>query len=75
MTGEDIDEWLDSWIEAHHQNWGEPSQAVAACLADAEKSGINPRDLNDAANGDLATYLQEEAEAIAEASDEAPEGF
>ncbi|GAB6854971.1 hypothetical protein [Asaia astilbis] len=75
MTSEDVDEWLDSWVEAHYQNWDTPENAAKACLAEAASAGISERDLNAAASGDLAAYLQEEAAAIAEASDEAPADF
>ncbi|GBQ85064.1 hypothetical protein [Asaia krungthepensis] len=75
MTSEDVDEWLDSWVEANHTQWGTPDQAVQACVAAAGLEGITERDLNTASGGDLRTYLQEEGEAIAEASGSAPEGF
>jgi len=75
MTGEDLDEWLDSWVEEHYQSWDAPDQAAQACLSAAMKAGIAERDLNAATGGDLAAYLEEEAAAIAEASSEAPSDF
>ncbi|GBR03394.1 hypothetical protein HW511_08225 [Asaia siamensis] len=75
MTSEDIDEWLDSWVETHHQHWGTPEQAAQACVAAAGEAGISERDLNSATGGDLAAYLEEEAAAIAEASGAAPSDF
>ncbi|GBQ95723.1 hypothetical protein ACFFGF_05645 [Asaia lannensis] len=75
MTSEDIDEWLDSWIEMHHAHWGSPEKAAGLCIAAAAEAGISERDLNAASGGDLALYLQEEGEAIAEASGAAPDGF
>lgn len=75
MVGEDIDEWLDSWIEANHAGWGTPEDAAARCLADAAQAGISERELTAASGGDLVPYLQEEGAAIAEASGAAPDGF
>lgn len=75
MTTEDIDEWLDSWIETHHAHWDSPEKAVGFCIAAAAEAGISESDLSAAAGGDLALYLQEEGEAITEASGAAPEGF
>jgi len=75
MTGEDIDEWLDSWVENHHLSWGTPRQAAQSCLAEAARAGISERDLNAATGGDLVAYLEEEAAAIAEASGAAPTDF
>ncbi|WP_336946620.1 hypothetical protein [Asaia sp. HN010] len=75
MTSEDIDEWLDSWVEAHYSSWGTPDQAAQACVAAANEAGIAERDLNAATGGDLAAYLEEEAAAIADASGSAPSDF
>jgi len=75
MTSEDIDEWLDSWIEAHHVQWGTPEEAAKACLLAATLDGISERDLSAAAGGDLVGFLREEGEAIAGSSGAAPDGF
>jgi len=70
VSPEDIDEWLDSWIEAHlaHDSDaghdGDMDAFAALCRRDAALAGISERGLMAASGGDLAAYLAEEAEAL-----------
>ncbi|AOX17342.1 hypothetical protein [Kozakia baliensis] len=70
MNAEDIDEWLDSWIEDNYERFEDPNQAVSLCLKDASATGIAEADVVDAAGGDLAAHLIAESMAIAEARED-----
>jgi len=67
MNAEDIDEWLDDWIETHLVHAAGDADFVALterCRADAAADGIGERALMAACGGDLAAWLAEEAGSI-----------
>ncbi|GBQ12978.1 hypothetical protein [Swaminathania salitolerans] len=64
MRAEDIEEWLDSWVETHYAALTDRDEAARLCLDAASRDDIPERGLLAAAGGDLAAYLEEEAEAI-----------
>ncbi|GBQ61616.1 hypothetical protein AA103196_0085 [Ameyamaea chiangmaiensis NBRC 103196] len=75
MTPDDIDEWLECWVEDHlagHANAGDPTidALVARCIADAAHAGIGEAALRSACGGDLRAFLADEHDAIIP-----PDGF
>ncbi|GAJ29936.1 hypothetical protein [Acidomonas methanolica] len=68
MSTEDIEEWLDTWVEDHLAHGAHDlDAAVALCLKEAEAIGLSAEALIRAARGDLAAFLAEEGEAIRQA--------
>ncbi|AQS87566.1 hypothetical protein AA101099_2804 [Neoasaia chiangmaiensis NBRC 101099] len=70
MTAEDVEEWLDNWIENELVAPGvDIPGAVQACRTAAQAAGISDAALTRAAGGDLHAHLAEEHAAISNAPD------
>lgn len=67
LSPDDLDEWLDSWVEANLTVGDAPIEALAdQCLIEAQAAGITQEALRRAVGGDLAAFLAEERDAIRE---------